>query len=127
MTGDAPTISFVVPCHNEEGNLRPLLAALHVAVAPLRLTHEVVIVDDASTDGSWALLKELAAADPRLRAQRFAANCGQSAAMFAGLKAARQRRPTAVVNPPPGLDSRIPDRPGFPPRDAVGRGVWTLL
>ena len=91
MTGDAPTISFVIPCHNEEGNLRPLVAALRAAVAPLQLTHEVVLVDDASTDGSWALLKELAAADPHLRAQRFAVNCGQSAAMFAGLKAARGR------------------------------------
>jgi len=91
MTGAVPMISFVIPCHNEEGNLRPLVTALRAAVEPLGLTHEMVLTDDCSTDASWALLKELAAADPRIRAQRFARNCGQSAAMFAGLKAARGR------------------------------------
>lgn len=89
MSFNAPTISFVVPCHNEEGNLRRLVAALHAAAEPLQLTHEIVLVDDASTDGSWTLLKEIAAGDPLVRAQRFAANCGQSAAMFAGFRAAR--------------------------------------
>jgi len=82
-------VSFVVPCHDEEGNLRALVTEIHRAVAPLGLAYEIVITDDASSDGSWALLRALAADDPRLRAQRFAHNCGESAASWAGMQASR--------------------------------------
>ena len=84
-----PEISLVIPCYNEEGNLRALLKAIHDAVDPLTLPYEVVITDDCSTDKSWEILKELAANDSRLHVQRFAFNCGESAASWAGLKAAR--------------------------------------
>jgi dolichol-phosphate mannosyltransferase len=87
----SPDISFVIPCYNEGGNLRELVKALREAVEPLHQSHEFVITDDGSQDGSWEMLQELAAADPRVRAQRFAANCGQSAALWAGMKAARGR------------------------------------
>jgi glycosyltransferase involved in cell wall biosynthesis len=82
-------LSLVVPCYNEQDNLRALLAAIHAAVDPLQLPYEVIITDDCSKDNSWQILKELAAADRRLRAQRFKFNCGESAAMWAGIKAAR--------------------------------------
>lgn len=86
-----PELSIVVPCHNEEGNLRPLVQALRDAIEPTGRTWELILTDDRSTDGSWALIQELAKADPRVRGQRFLKNCGQSAAMFAGMKAARGR------------------------------------
>lgn len=86
----APDLSFVIPCYNESGNLRQLVQALREAAAPLKLTCEFVITDDCSQDDSWAVLRELAA-DPSIRAQRFARNCGQSAALWAGMKAARGR------------------------------------
>ena len=89
MPGGAPELSFVVPCHNEEGNLRPLVAAIREAVEPLKLPYEIVATDDHSTDNSWGVLKELAVSDSRVRALRFAFNCGQSAALWAGLMAAR--------------------------------------
>jgi dolichol-phosphate mannosyltransferase len=89
MTAAAPEISFVIPAHNEAANLRPLIRAIHTAAEPLKTPYEIVITDDCSTDNSWGILKELAAGDPRLRAQRFAFNCGQSAALWAGMKAAR--------------------------------------
>jgi dolichol-phosphate mannosyltransferase len=91
MMKAAPDLSVVVPCHNEEKNLRPLTAAIQAALAPTGLAYEIVITDDCSTDGSWAELQRLAAADPRIRGLRFAYNCGQSAAMWAGLRAARGR------------------------------------
>jgi dolichol-phosphate mannosyltransferase len=91
VTPSPPDVSFVVPCHDEAGNLRALVAEIHRAVAPLGLAYEVVITDDASTDGSWALLHTMAGDDPRLRAQRFARNCGESAASWAGMQAARGR------------------------------------
>ncbi len=54
----------------------------------LGISYEVVITDDCSQDKSWEILKELAAAEPRTRGQRFAFNCGESAASWAGMKAA---------------------------------------
>ncbi len=89
MPSDVPQLSFVIPCHNEEANLRPLVTAIREAVEPLRSSYEIVITDDRSTDNSWAVLKELAASDSRVRALRFARNCGQSATLWAGMKAAR--------------------------------------
>jgi len=86
-----PELSVVIPCHNEAGNLRPLLSAIHTALDPLGLDYEVVITDDRSTDDSWHVLQELTASDPRLRAQRFKFNCGESAASWAGMQASRGR------------------------------------
>ena len=87
---DTPTLSFVLPCYNESGNLRELVQTLRGVLEPLGITYEFVITDDCSKDQSWAVLQELAA-DPRVRAQRFAFNCGQSAALWAGMKAARAK------------------------------------
>jgi len=89
MNIETPEISLVIPCYNEEGNLRELIKAIRAAVEPLKICYEIVITDDCSKDKSWEILKELAAADPRIRVQKFAFNCGESAASFAGLKVAR--------------------------------------
>ncbi len=83
-----PTLSIALPCYNEQDNLRPLVAAIRAALDPLGIPYEVIITDDCSQDGSWEVLKELAAQDPRIRLQRFAFNCGESAALWAGLKVA---------------------------------------
>lgn len=82
-------LSLVIPCHNEEKNLQPLLAAIHAALDPLGLDYEVVVTDDCSSDASWSVLNELAAGDARLRIQRFEFNCGESAASWAGMQHAR--------------------------------------
>ena len=89
VTNSDPEISVVLPCHNEQDNLQPLLAAIRQALAPLNRPYEIIVTDDHSSDGSWALLQKMAAAEPRLRAQRFERQCGQSAALWAGMKAAR--------------------------------------
>jgi len=86
---ETPELSFVIPCYNEQDNLRALVKAISDSVAPLQRSYEIVITDDCSKDNSWPVLKEIAAADPRVRGLRFAYNCGQSAAMWAGMKAAR--------------------------------------
>jgi len=88
---NAPELSLVIPCHNEERNLEPLLASIHAVLDPLGLNYEVVITDDCSIDNSWTVLKRLAANDPRLRIQRFKFNCGESAASWAGMEIARGR------------------------------------
>lgn len=88
---ETPEISLIIPCYNEEGNLRPLVKAIHDAVDPLKISCEIVITDDCSSDKSWEILRELAKADPAVRAQRFEFNCGESAASWAGMQAARGR------------------------------------
>jgi glycosyltransferase involved in cell wall biosynthesis len=86
-----PEISFVIPCHNEQDNLRALVAAIREATDPLQRAYGIVLVDDFSSDNSWTVLKELAAGDPRVRGFRFARNFGQSAALWAGMKESRGR------------------------------------
>jgi glycosyltransferase involved in cell wall biosynthesis len=89
MSAQTPEISLVVPCYNEEGNLRELIKAIRAAADPLKLPYEVIITDDCSRDKSWEILKELAAGDPRIRVLRFEFNCGESAAQWAGMKISR--------------------------------------
>lgn len=82
-------LSIVVPIYFEEDNIRPLYAAITAALDPSGLAYEIICVDDGSGDNSFPLLKELAAADQRLRVIRFRRNFGQTAAMAAGFEAAR--------------------------------------
>src|SRR5437763_5346057 len=88
---NVPEISLVVPCHNAEQNLRPLVAAIHSTMDPIGRDFELIITDDASTDNSWNVLKDLATNDPHLLIQRFKFNCGESAASWAGMQIARGR------------------------------------
>src|SRR5580765_2125932 len=80
---NAPAVSVVVPLFNEEENVPALQAELRSALAGL--DYEVIFVDDGSTDRTF----ERIAPDERLRVLRFEKNTGQSAAMYAGLHAAR--------------------------------------
>lgn len=109
----APEISVVAPCHNERDNLRPLADAIRAALEPLGKPYEIVLIDDGSTDGSWEVLKDLGASDRRIRAQRFAVNCGQSAALWAGMQAARGR---VIVT----LDSDLQNPPADIPKLLAG-------
>lgn len=86
-----PFLSVVVPCYNEQDNLRPLAAALQRALEPLAVSYELMFCDDCSRDNSWQVLRELGATDARIRALRLERNCGQSAALWAGIRAARGR------------------------------------
>ena len=84
-----PLLSIVIPLYNEVENIDALLAELGGAIATLPGSAEVIIVDDGSRDGSWERLQSAAASHPWLRALRFLTNRGQTAAMTAGMRAAR--------------------------------------
>ena len=86
-----PELSIVIPCHNEEGNLPPLAEAIDQVLTPLAVAYEVIFTDDRSQDGTWQVLKRLAAANPRVVGQRMRHNRGQSAASWAGMQIARGR------------------------------------
>jgi glycosyltransferase involved in cell wall biosynthesis len=82
-------LSVVIPLYNEEENVAPLLDELFAALAALGRTFEVICVDDGSRDGTWSALQAYAARAPALRLIRFRLNFGQTAAMSAGIEAAR--------------------------------------
>jgi glycosyltransferase involved in cell wall biosynthesis len=84
-------LSAVVPVHNERDSLETLLGELCAALDAAARAWEVVLVDDASDDGSGAWLREAARRDPRVRLVTIAARSGQSAAIVAGLARARGR------------------------------------
>jgi glycosyltransferase involved in cell wall biosynthesis len=81
-------LSVVIPVKDERPNLRPLYDRLRQALDALGLAYELIVVDDGSTDGSFALLEELAA-DPRLKVLRLWRNFGQTAALQAGIDCAQ--------------------------------------
>jgi len=83
MSAGSPAVSVVVPLFNEEENVPILQAELTAAL--VGLDYEIIFVDDGSTDQTVGRI----ALDPRIRLVRFERNAGQSAAMYAGLHAAR--------------------------------------
>jgi dolichol-phosphate mannosyltransferase len=85
----SPEISVFLPVYDEEPNLRPLHAKLAEALETLGRTAEIIYVDDGSTDGSLKVLRELAALDGRVRVVALRRNYGQTAAMAAGIDAAK--------------------------------------
>jgi glycosyltransferase involved in cell wall biosynthesis len=85
---DLPAVSVVIPAHNEEQNLLPLFDRLVTTLVGIGRTFEVVIVDDASTDGSVRLLTNLAGNEPRLTVVCLRRNSGQTAALAAGFETA---------------------------------------
>jgi len=84
-----PKLSIFLPVYDEEENLERLHEKLIAAMTELGLSFEVIYVDDGSADRSLELLKKFAASDRRVRVISFRRNYGQTAAMAAGIDAAR--------------------------------------
>ena len=82
-TTNSPAVSVIVPLFNEEENMSILQSELKLALGGI--DHEIIFVDDGSIDRTV----ERIVAAPNIRAIRFEKNTGQSAAMYAGLQAAR--------------------------------------
>ena len=81
----------VIPIRNESPNIRPLYDELMQVLSATGRLFEVIVIDDGSTDDSFAQLAALQAGDPRLRVIRFRKNFGQTAAFAAGFAHARGR------------------------------------
>ena len=76
-----PCISVVMPVYNEAATVEKVV---HEVLAQ-RLVQEVIIVDDASTDGSRGIIENLACNDSRIRPHRHAVNQGKGAALRTGI------------------------------------------
>jgi glycosyltransferase involved in cell wall biosynthesis len=82
-------ISVVVPVFRSAATLATLYQRLAVALDECASDWEIILVDDASDDGSFQAMQALRAADPRVKLVRFARNSGQHAATLCGMKRAR--------------------------------------
>jgi len=92
MASDRRTdLSVVIPVFNERDNVEPLYRSLRGVLASLPEVHEILFVDDGSTDGTFDVLARLKAEDPTLRIVRLRRNFGQTPALAAGFDHARGR------------------------------------
>ena len=91
MSADATaaSLSVVIPIYDEEANVVELVRELGGVLDGLGRTAEIVVVDDGSTDRTFARLVAMQAEEPRLRVVRLTRNYGQTAAMAAGIAEAR--------------------------------------
>jgi dolichol-phosphate mannosyltransferase len=102
-------ISVVVPVHDEERSVETLYDELRSALQPLQREWEAVFVDDGSTDGSFAALTRLHAANDNVKVVRLRRNFGKAAALAAGF---RHASGDVVVT----IDADLQDDPAEIPR-----------
>jgi dolichol-phosphate mannosyltransferase len=88
MNANDPAVSVVVPVRNEAGNIAPLIGEISAALDG-QWPFEVVYVNDGSSDGTDAELKQLMTKHAWLRRVRHKESCGQSSAVRSGVAAAR--------------------------------------
>ena len=82
-------ITVVIPLFNEAESLPELMAWIHRVMEANSYTYEVIMIDDGSDDGSWAVITNLRNQYPQLKGIKFQRNYGKSAALNEGFKAAQ--------------------------------------
>ena len=88
MTGSA-VLSVVIPAYNEEEMLKKTASELDRVLSEAEIVHELIFVDDGSTDNTWSMITQVSEAYPGVRGLHFSRNFGKEAAIFAGLEQAR--------------------------------------
>lgn len=86
MTENAVYISIVVPLLNEEGNLVPLYNELKPVLNKISGNHEIIFVDDGSTDQSFEIIKKLSQNDICVKGISLSRNFGHQVAIMAGMQ-----------------------------------------
>lgn len=82
-------LSVVIALYNERESLRELVEGITAVVGKMGIEYEIIMVNDGSTDGSWALIKEMAQTDKHIRGISFRRNYGKSPALHCGFAATR--------------------------------------
>ena len=90
MTGTPLTLlSVLIPARNEEGCIARTVEHLHLELELNRIPHEIIVIDDGSTDRTWEVLQQLAPRDPALRPIKNTGSHGFGRAIVRGIDAAR--------------------------------------
>ena len=69
-------VSIVIPLLNEDESLPELCAWIERVVTLQRLTYEVILIDDGSTDNSWKVIRELSEKNPNIKGIKLQRNLG---------------------------------------------------
>jgi glycosyltransferase involved in cell wall biosynthesis len=83
------SLSVVLPCHDEEENVAAAIREATAAATATAAGHEILVVDDGSTDATRAIAERAAARDARVRVLVHDVNRGYGAALRTGIAAAR--------------------------------------
>ncbi len=82
-------ISVIVPLYNEDESLPELQNWIARVMQQNSFSYEIIFVNDGSTDHSWAVIEQLAKANPEVRGIKFRRNYGKSPALYCGFKEAK--------------------------------------
>lgn len=97
-------VSIVIPLYNEEESLPELFSWIQKVLSEARISYELILVDDGSTDKSWQVIQSLAAEHKEIKAIQFQRNYGKSAALQKGFEVVRG---TVVLT----MDADLQDSP----------------
>lgn len=89
MTKNSLDLSLIIPVLNEEENITRLYSKLRTTLTGLKILHEIIFIDDGSTDNSFKILEEIQKKDKCVKIIKFRRNFGKSAALSAGFKEAK--------------------------------------
>lgn len=90
-TTPSTDLTVLIPLLNEAESLPELYSWIKRVVTDMGISHEILFVDDGSTDGSWSIIQELWQQDRTIRAIRFSRNYGKSPALQTGFSATNGR------------------------------------
>jgi len=107
--GQPPAVSVVTPCYNEQESLGEFHRRVKAVLESLGQSHEIILVDDGSTDQTWQRMTDLAGEDPALVLVKLSRNHGQQLALTAGLNVCRGHR--VLI-----LDADLQDPPELLPK-----------
>jgi glycosyltransferase involved in cell wall biosynthesis len=88
VSANQPSVSVVIPAYNSELSLPELVARLRNVLDSAASSYELIVVDDASKDGTWGVIQKLARENRWVRGVRFMRNFGQHNALLCGIRLA---------------------------------------
>ena len=115
-------VSVVIPLFNEDESLPELCSWITRVMDQEKLSYEVILIDDGSTDNSWEVITQISAANQAFKGIQFQRNYGKSAALNEGFKAAQGE---VVIT----MDADMQDSPDEIPalRDMIVNGGFDLV
>jgi glycosyltransferase involved in cell wall biosynthesis len=115
-------VSVVIPLFNEDESLPELCSWITRVMDQEKLSYEVILIDDGSTDNSWEVITQISAANHAFKGIQFQRNYGKSAALNEGFKAAQGE---VVIT----MDADMQDSPDEIPalRDMIVHGGFDLV